>query len=67
MDKSLLSEILPTVSDSAVFLGDLHQVSTASVVYFELQAHEKGAARMLLYENSKCQVGIGGGGWKGSV
>lgn len=41
----------------------LLQVSTASVVYFELQAHEKGAARMLLYENSKCQVGIGGVGW----
>eukprot|EP00434_Breviolum_minutum_P038770 symbB.v1.2.034405.t1/scaffold4434.1/size39729/3 len=34
-------------------------VSTASVVYFELQAHEKGAARMLLYENSKCQVVVG--------
>ena len=32
------------------------QVSTASVVYFELQAHEKGMAKMLLYENSKCQV-----------
>ena len=39
------------------------QVSTASVVYFELQAHEKGAARMLLYENCKCQVGIDGVGW----
>jgi hypothetical protein len=25
-------------------------------VYFELQAHEKGMAKMLLYENSKCQV-----------
>jgi len=34
-------------------------VSTASVVYFELQAHEKGAARMLLYENCKCQVVVG--------
>lgn len=34
-------------------------VSTASVVYFELQAHEKGMAKMLLYENSKCQVVVG--------
>ena len=33
------------------------EVSVASVVYFELQAHEKGMARMMLYESHRCQVG----------
>ncbi|CAK9071292.1 Hypothetical protein (Fragment), partial [Durusdinium trenchii] len=43
----------------AGYLVHHEDVSVASVVYFELQAHEKGMARMMLYESHRCQGVIG--------
>lgn len=40
----------------AGYLVHHEDVSTATVVYFELQAHEKGQAKMVLYENHHCEA-----------
>ena len=52
--KKSCGRAVPATSNALIIF--LAQVSTASVVYLELQAHKEGFAKVVLYENDLCEA-----------